>query len=169
MIPFYREMDAYSNIVETTPKTVVIDGRFKLIQYHLGYSELYDLEIDPFEQEDISKTHASVVVRLRKLRQNGRKLSLIGIVRKKTLIIIRDNNQYTLLIGTTIMSRYGGRKLECDNAHRITLPVGATMCRLNTNHFSTNVSQSLTAIPMPSWARTARLFIDRFLFDGKHA
>jgi arylsulfatase A-like enzyme len=65
--PFYRINASEKSILESTPKTVVIDGKFKLIQYHLGYSELYDLVVDPFESKDISSSVPIEVSRLRKL------------------------------------------------------------------------------------------------------
>jgi arylsulfatase A-like enzyme len=65
--PFYRVVGSENSILETTPKTVVIEGKFKLIQYHLGYSELYDLVADPFENTDISSSEPVEVSRLRNL------------------------------------------------------------------------------------------------------
>lgn len=64
--PFYRK-EKGQNILEFTPKTVVIEGDYKLIQYHLGYSELYNLNLDPFEENEISGSSTSVADHLRGL------------------------------------------------------------------------------------------------------
>ena len=67
--PFYRKVQG-ENVLESTPKTVVLNGDYKLIQYHLGYSELYNLNLDPFEEKEISESYPLVVTRLRNLGAN---------------------------------------------------------------------------------------------------
>lgn len=68
--PFYRRLEDGENIHSYTPKTVVIRGAFKLIQYHLGYTELYNLEMDPYEREESSLENPLELARLRELAAN---------------------------------------------------------------------------------------------------
>lgn len=65
--PFYRKTPFENKPIEQTPKSAVIQGDYKLIQYHSGQSELYNLEDDPYEQKNIAQLAPHDTNRLRKL------------------------------------------------------------------------------------------------------
>jgi arylsulfatase A-like enzyme len=49
------------------PGSAVRDGRWKLIEWHeAGAIELYDLEADPSEAQNVADRHPHVTARLRK-------------------------------------------------------------------------------------------------------
>jgi arylsulfatase A-like enzyme len=47
------------------PGGAVRDGRWKLIEWYEGFTELYDLEADPSESKNVAQEHTDIVAELR--------------------------------------------------------------------------------------------------------
>jgi hypothetical protein len=63
----------YSNHGMQSPGGAVRSGQYKLLEYfENGSVQLFDLEVDPGEQNDLSETHPEIVARLQALLNRWR-------------------------------------------------------------------------------------------------